>query len=165
MSSSFGVLLLAGVAVGNAATEIQTYDNYKVAYQAAQETDRPMLVILNPEEQNGANSVKLEDVEKTAERRDLLKDYVVCVLDTSTEHGKACKELFGTESLPRVVVIDKEQKFQIFRTSQPMYGQLWTQVLTTYRTGEMPPKPAAPATPASIRRTYIQNCPTCRQYR
>ena len=137
MALSMSLLLLVTVPIGEKEAP-KHFDNYTRAYRVAQETSQPMLVILNPGEDSDLKPIPLEDVQRTSNRRKLLEDYVVVVLDTSTEHGGVCHKLFGSGSLPRVVVIDKRQKRQIFRTSEPLYGQLWNTILTTYRTGENP---------------------------
>lgn len=94
-----------------------------------------MLVILNPGVLNGTKTICLADVRKTRERRALLKDYIIVLIDTESKHGKYVNELFNTPSLPHVAVIDKKQKYQIFTTSDQLYGQLWTEILETYREG------------------------------
>lgn len=135
MPSSFALLLLAGMAVGED-QNTRCFENYAQGWQAARLTRRPMLVILNPGEGNGKEPIELEDVRKTAETRQLLDDYVVVMVDTESDYGKAVYKAFREPELPRVVVIDKNQQVQLYKTSRPLYGQLWTAVLKTYRNGE-----------------------------
>ena len=132
---SLGFLVLAGTAIGENVT-VTHFDNYSIAYRAARQSKRPMLVILNPPKESGKSSILLEDVRRTKERRKLLESYIVVLIDTGTEHGKIIYRLFGSEELPRVSIIGRDQQFQIFGTSEPLYGQLWTEVLDTYHSGE-----------------------------
>ena len=101
MSVGFALLLFASaaasdkfVAATNTAppTEAQvapsSYDSYTQAYRAAKQAKKPMLVILNPAKGAKVSLISLEDVQKTRVRRDLLQNYVVAVIDTSTPHGQ-----------------------------------------------------------------------------
>ena len=110
------------------------FTNYDAAYREAQQTKKPLLVILNPADESLA--VKVEDVRKTQQRRDLLEKFVVVVIDTSTDHGETVNKLFNEKSLPHVSVIDRDQKWQLFRTSKKLQGEDWTRVLETFQNGE-----------------------------
>ncbi|HEV3299760.1 MAG TPA: hypothetical protein VG055_08965 [Planctomycetaceae bacterium] len=167
MSVGFALLLFANAAasdrfaaVTNAAppTEAQvapsSYDSYTQAYRAAKQAKKPMLVILNPAKGAKVSMISLEDVQKTRIRRDLLQNYVVAVIDTSTPHGQKVQALFGSPQLPHVAIIDNAQSFQVYQTSETLYGQMWDQILTAFQKAE-------PAT-----RMPVQNsCPYCQQYR
>jgi hypothetical protein len=167
MSVGFALLLFANAAasdrfaaVTNAAppTEAQvapsSYDSYTQAYRAAKQAKKPMLVILNPARGAKVSMISLEDVQKTRIRRELLQNYVVAVIDTSTPHGQKVQALFGSPQLPHVAIIDNAQAFQVYQTSETLYGQMWDQVLTAFQKAE-------PAT-----RMPVQNsCPYCQQYR
>jgi len=135
------------------AAPIEQFDSYTEAYRTAKKSKRPMIVILNPAKEAGVTPVSLEDVRKTKMRRELLHHYVVAVIDTSTPHGKKVYELFGSPELPRVVVIDNEQEFQVYRTSAALYGQMWDKILDVF-------KEAGPST----RMPAPSYCPTCQQY-
>ena len=137
------LLAVAGLVPAEAARPLQ-FDDYGSAYRAATKTGRPLLVILNPADESGKTPISLEDVQRTRQRRQLLDDYVVCTVDTSSEAGRKTHQLFGSKQLPRVVVIDKQQKYQIFQTSESLYGQRWTEILETYRKGEPPPVKITP---------------------
>jgi hypothetical protein len=89
--------------------------------------------------------VSIETVQESEQHRELLKHYVVAVIDTGTSRGKAVHRLFKSPELPRVVVIDKRQKQQIFQTSRSLDEQQWTTLLETYREGERPAPPARPS--------------------
>ena len=58
------------------------------------------------------------------------------MIDTGTQEGTLIRKLFNNPSLPFVSIIDKRQDFQIYRSSEKMYGQVWTEILETYRNGE-----------------------------
>ncbi len=165
MSVGFALLLFAGAAttekLAAEATNVpapaqvarSTYDNYTEAYRVAKKTKRPMLVILNPPKSAQTSLVSLEDVQKTQARRELLHNFVVAVIDTSTPQGKKVHALFGSPQLPRVTIIDNEQSFQIYQTSETLYGQMWDQILTTF-------KNAGPNT----RMPAPNSCPYCQQF-
>ena len=133
------LLLLAGMAPAEADKPVH-FINYTKAYRAAKLVQRPMLVILNPSKGSKRKPILFADVCRTKRRRKLLKDYVVAVIDTGTPHGRKVRQLFETDPLPRVVVIDKKQKHQLFHTSDKLYGQLWSQILQSYRSGQRPPR-------------------------
>jgi hypothetical protein len=116
--------------------DVTHFTSYTRGVKAARSLQQPLLVILNPPMGSEKAAVSIDDLRKTRQRRELLEDYVVAVLDTGTEHGRICYELFGRPELPRVVVIDKHQKYQIFQTSEDLYGQLWTTILEKHRAGE-----------------------------
>ena len=138
MFGSLSVLLLAGLLAPTPQQDDALFHNYTQAYHTARLVKQPLLVILNPPAGSDKKPISIDDIRKTRHRRELLEKYVVVMIDTGTKHGRLCRELFKPEQLPEIVVIDKQQKFQIFQTSKKMYGQLWTKVLETYQTGELP---------------------------
>ncbi len=115
--------------------ELTKFDSYREGYYSAQKSKQPLLVIINPGSDSEAKPIALDDICKTEARRKLLEKYVVVVVDASTEQGKRVHKQFDSLPLPRVVVIDREQEWQIYRTSEPMYGDLWTRVLETFQDG------------------------------
>lgn len=112
------------------------FDNYTEAYRIAQQTKKPLLVILNPGDVTSTERVLVEDVRKTQHRRKLLEKFVVVVIDTSTEHGATIHKLFDHKPLPHVAVIDRDQKWQVFRTSRKLQGEDWTRILETFQNGD-----------------------------
>lgn len=116
--------------------EVTHFTSYTTAHDTATKLGKPLLVILNPPAGSEREPIFIEDVRKTRQRRKLLENYVVAVLDTSTPHGQVCYDLFKRPELPRVVVIDRDQRYQIFKTSEELYGQLWTTILEKYQDGE-----------------------------
>jgi len=146
MNLGIGLLLIAGVMAPDGIEETH-FDNYGDAYRAAKELGWPLLVILNPGDETVADikPIDFETVRKSRKRRELLDNYVVAVVNTGTRRGQQTHRLFKSPTLPRVVVIDKQQKIQLFKTSEKLYGQLWTTILETYREG----KPLAPTKTAA----------------
>ena len=120
--------------VAAAANQPTHFTYYAAAYREAQQAKKPLLVILNPAEESSA--VKVEEVRNTQQRRDLLQKFVVVVIDTSTDHGETVNKLFNEKSLPHVSVIDRDQQWQLFRTSKKLQGEDWNRVLETFQNGE-----------------------------
>ena len=110
---------------------------YGPAYRAAQEANRPLLVILNDGPSTAESSVKPEDIRKARVRRELLNQYFVVVVDASTEAGRKTHELFGAPALPYVSVIDKQQKFQLYRSSKPHAAEDWNLLLERHKDGNL----------------------------
>jgi hypothetical protein len=129
-------LLLAATAMGAAPEETSSdFLDYGPAYRAAQESHRPLLVILNPGPTTDESSVKPQDIRKARVRRELLKEYHVVVVDTSTEAGRKVHVVFGSPPLPYVSVIDKQQQYQLYRSSKPHTAEDWNLVLEKYKSG------------------------------
>lgn len=165
-------LTLAMVAAMGANTpgSNQEFDSYSKAYWTANETHRPMLVILNPA-QSGEQTVDLTEIKQNDSLREVLDDYVVAVIDTGTEHGQKVYELFGKPELPRTVVIDERQEKQIFRTSDTLRPETLSAVLQQYRDGVPETVTAArPITQPTVQGSlnYYQSgagtCPNCRKF-
>lgn len=114
-------------------TNSQNYSSYTQAWNAAHEAERPMLVILNPAE--GTNAINADSLRNDEKLQPLLNDYVVAVIDTTTDHGKQVYELFESPALPRVVVIDKNQKKQLYRTSAKLNSDAMATVLKDHKDG------------------------------
>lgn len=150
LSSVSACLLL--VAFGAAPVGPQPFTSYAEGYKFAQESKRPLLVIMH-----GDNKVDWSMIERSEARRNLLANYVVVTVDVTTEEGKQTHALFQSPALPQVVVIDKQQKLQIYRTSKALSAEDWTVVLEQYREGNwIPPRPAT---------TGVPFCPSCQGYR
>lgn len=112
------------------------FTSYTLAYREAQRSKKPLLVVLNPGEETSEVPVHLEDVRKTAQRRQLLERFVVVEVDTSTDHGKAVHQLFDNKPLPHVAVIERDQQWQVFRTSRKLQGEDWNRILQTFQNGD-----------------------------
>jgi hypothetical protein len=150
MYSPLSALVLLATLSGGPA-EQPVFDSYKAAWEAGRERNLPVLVILNPGADSEGSPVDLDILTSIGHRRELLANYVVACVDTSTPEGQAVHKLFDSPPLPRVSVLDKQQKWQIYRTSKSLSAEDWNLVLEKYRKGEATP-PAAPKYP---------NCPYC----
>jgi hypothetical protein len=126
--------------------ESTVYDDYKQAWQAGRAQNLPVLVILNPaNDDDESPTIDFDSLRRTGHRRDLLGKYVVAVIDASTPQGQAVRKLFGSPTLPRVSVLDRQQKWQVYRTSQSLSAEDWNIVLETYQKGNPPAVVAKPA--------------------
>jgi len=157
------VLVLSGF-LGGVDGSTQTYESYTKAYHAAADVKRPLLVILNPPAAQVAadNAIDVDKLREDLDISKLLDSYVVAEIDTGTEHGQKVQELFGNKPLPRVVVIDNQQKLQIYRSSDHLETVKFKEVLETYQDGT----PTAVNTNLNWTRQYVQPgyCPNCRRY-
>ncbi len=158
----WSVSLLLMTSLGALEADHNLYDSYTKAYWAASEAKQPMLVVLNPGTQavsTTGESISVSTLEaQDPELRKVLQDYVVAEIDTTTEHGQQVYKLFGSPSLPRVVVIDDHQAKQVFRTSDHLQASTLRNVLVQYKDG-------AVTTPAATSmQSFIQgSCPNCQR--
>jgi hypothetical protein len=129
-------------ALSGGTRESTVYHDYKEAWTAARAEGVPLLVIINPGPGQGAAPVDLAVVNGSRHRRELLSKYVVAVIDASTDQGERVHRLFKSPQLPRVSVIDRQQKWQIYRTSAALSPEDWNLVLEGFQTGVAPPPPA-----------------------
>ncbi len=141
MLTSLTLLLLMDPSIGvqpqQLAANLPThFTSYTLAYREAQRSKKPLLVVLNPGEGSSEVPVHLDDVRKTQERRKLLERFVVVEIDTSTNHGQTVHKLFDNKPLPHVAVIEREQQWQIFRTSRKLQGEDWNKILQTFQNGD-----------------------------
>jgi hypothetical protein len=136
------LVLLSALSGGTRESTI--YDNYKQAWQAGRAQNLPVIVILNPGADSETPGIDADLLRRTSHRRELLTKYVVAVIDTSTPHGQTVHKLFKSPSLPRISVLDKQQKWQIFRSSEELSAEDWNLVLEKHQKGEPPAVKAAP---------------------
>ncbi|RPI88848.1 MAG: hypothetical protein EHM42_04050 [Planctomycetaceae bacterium] len=143
MHTPLAVLCVAA-ALSSGTRESTVYTDYREAWRAAQARNLPILVILNPGEEADEELVDLELLQRSQQRRELLSQYVVAVIDTSTPEGAKTHQRFASPQLPRVTVIDKLQKLQIYRAAAPRTAEDWNMVLVKYKAGlYIPPPPRA----------------------
>ncbi len=141
MLTSLTLLLLMDPAVGVQPQQLTAnlpshFTSYTLAYREAQRSKKPLLVVLNPGGDSAEVPVHLKDVRKTAQRRKLLERFVVVEVDTSTSHGQTVHKLFENKPLPHVAVIEREQQWQVFRTSRKLQGEDWNRILQTFQNGD-----------------------------
>ena len=153
MTWGLGSVLAAMVAVASnsASISIDYFTQYADAYRTAQQKKKPMLVILNPSRELDVPSYSLQAIRKTEHRRELLRKYVVVVVSADSQSGRNTQRLFRARQLPRVVVIDKDQGFQIFETVRSLQGEDWNRILETFQDGDRS---------ASLNLDAIPWCPT-----
>lgn len=136
--------LVLFAALSGGTREATVYDSYKQAWQAGRAQSLPVLVILNPGDDEDA-SVDVDWLRRSRHRRDLLGNYVVVVIDASTPEGKTVHKQFGSAPLPRVSVLDRKQNWQVYRTSQSLSAEDWNMVLESHKKGDPPPPRPKPA--------------------
>ena len=137
MSSQLSALILLS-ALSGGTRESTVYDDYRQAWQAGRAQKLPVLVILNPSSDADSPSIDVDSLKRTGHRRELLGKYVVAVIDGSTPQGREVRKLFGSPTLPRVSVLDRQQKWQVYRTSKELSPEDWNLVLETYQKGNPP---------------------------
>jgi hypothetical protein len=132
--------MLVVASLGPQAGSATVYEDYSSAYYAAKAQRRPMLVIINPGSVIDGDAVDLRLVRRSRSRRELLDNYVVTVIDSSSETGRrmASKLRATTRSSPHVVVIDRDQKYQIASTAGTLSPEDWNLLLETHRDGQPP---------------------------
>ena|SRR5205085_10436502 len=136
--------LVLFAALSGGTRESTIYDSYRQAWQAGRAQNLPVLVILNPGESE-APAVDLDWLRRSQHRRDLLGNYVVAVIDASTPEGKKVHKQFESAALPRISVLDRQQKWQVYRTSKSLSAEDWNMVLESHKKGDPPPPRPKPA--------------------
>jgi len=136
--------LVLFAALSGGTRESTIYGDYKQAWRAARAQNLPVLLILNPGGDAEARSVDPDQLCRSGHRRELLAKYVVAVIDTSTPQGAATHKLFNSPPLPRVSVLDRQQQWQVYRTSKGLSAEDWNIVLETHQKGNPPAARSAP---------------------
>lgn len=130
-------LFLGADAAASDAANLANFSSYRDAWHAAKDEHRPMLVVLNPAEGDAkAEAVKVAELRKDEALGEVLNKYVVAEIDTSTEQGRKVLEVFKSPTLPRIIVIDNQQKNQVFATSAKVTNSRLKSVLETYKDGK-----------------------------
>ena len=134
-------------ALSGGTRESTIYDDYKQAWRAGRMQNLPVLVILDPGGDDESSPVDVELLTSSSHGRKLLANYVVAVIDTSTAKGQTVHKLFQSPALPRVSVLDRQQKWQIYHSSEAHSAEDWNIVLEQHQKGNPPappqPRPAA----------------------
>lgn len=137
MHAHLGALIVLA-ALSGGTREATIYDNYKQAWHAGRLQNLPVLVILNPGADSEPSPVDVEFLRRSSHRRKLLAKYVVAVIDTSTPEGQKVHKLFKSPALPGVSVLDRQQKWQIYRSEQPLSAEDWNLALEEHQKGDPP---------------------------
>jgi hypothetical protein len=136
--------LVLFAALSGGTRESTVYDDYKQAWKAARAQNLPVLVILNPGADVETKRVDPDLLSRSGHRRDLLAKYVVAVIDTSTPQGAVTHKQFQSPALPRVSVLDRQQQWQVYRTSKDLSAEDWNMVLEKHQNGDPPASKSAP---------------------
>jgi hypothetical protein len=157
--------LAAPAPVIDVAEAPETFTSYRKAWDAAKASQRPLLVVLNPpqEEWEQHEPVKVEMLREDAAVDAALQGYVVAEIDTGAEHGRRVAEVFGNPSLPRIVVIDDHQQHQLFATSDPVSHDMLRSVLERSRRGVVTTPTVIPPVEIGWLPPAISDCPNCRR--
>lgn len=146
------LVLSAGLAAPQTDVSSLRFSSYTQAYQAAGETHKPMLVVINPADQP---TITLEQLQTNPAIGPLLDHYVVAVVDAGTEHGQEVHRRFQSPMLPFAAVIDERQQKQVFRSPTATTVQDLEPIVAQYKDG-------APVTRVTLK-LIPNDCPNCRR--
>lgn len=123
--------------------------DYGVAFRAAREQRKPLLVVL---ERPTEARFRIEQVSASAGNEDsaLLRPYTLCRIDVTTKHGKKMAELFRVNEFPQIAITDNQVDQVIFRRQGKISDLDWATMLVSYRKGTRPviePLPASVSSP------------------
>ncbi len=127
--------LLEGQAAG-AEPELQVWwTDYGSAYRLAEKEEKPLLVLFEATDARG-QSLQVASTLEQSPSSSLLKPYVLCRIDVSTESGRDLARKFKAPNFPSVVITDKQLNRVINRQHGPLSDLDWAVMLVSYRTGE-----------------------------
>ena len=99
-------LVAAAVVAQSVGVTPRWQTDYGTALRAAQQSRRPLLVVLeNPK--NPAQAVGKEALTNGHGRPELLKKFELCHVDVTTRTGKLVAEAFGARQLPYTAITDE----------------------------------------------------------
>ena len=139
-----------------------TFESYTQAWHTAREVERPMLVVLNPPQDAEHGGISVGELQSDEAIQPLLEKYVVAVIDTGTAHGQKVREIFKADTLPRVVVIDKKQEWQVFRSSENLSHERIAKALEQHQDGNSS-RPNVEIRWAQQPATSNSYCPSCQR--
>ena len=122
------VTLSTGFLANAPELKLRWNDDYGSAKQAAQTSERPMVVILENPEDTGQrlDTDKLNDVNRDRLRS---KQYELCRVNVNTAYGKLVAEAFGAKQFPYTAVTDDKSKWIVFRKAGQMSPLDWSHAL------------------------------------
>ncbi len=135
------ILSLFGAAPEPAADTAITWENdYGKALAETRLNELPLLVVLDsPGNRQGVvKTVSMGQGSNVPASEDLLKQYVRCHIDVSTEYGKRVASAFKATTLPHVAIIDKTGSKIISRTSGQLTQDQWQATLIRHKEGLVP---------------------------
>ena len=122
------VLFSTGFLANSPQLELRWNNDYRNAKQAAQSSERPMVVVLENLENTGQqlDTDKLGDVNRDRLRS---KQFELCRVNVNTAYGKLVAEAFGAKQFPYTAVTDEKSKWIVFRKAGPMSQLDWSDAL------------------------------------
>lgn len=170
MRSLQGMLVVGLLLLGTVAQAGDWAPGYRTALKLAQESGKPILVIIDEPSNQDA---KLQTVafEKSSSSA-LAASFVLCRIDASTEYGQTMAKLFQAESTPFTAVVGADGRYQLFRHAGQFTPEAWQAMLVRFQTEPAAPPAAPPAAtpPASTPEISIPSysggsCPSCQRRR
>ena len=122
------VSLSTGFLANSPELKLRWNDDYGNAKQAAQSSERPMVVVLENPENTGQrlDTDKLGDLNRDRLRS---KQYELCRINVNTAYGKLVADAFGANQFPYTAVTDDKSKRIVFRKAGQMSQLDWTHAL------------------------------------
>jgi hypothetical protein len=118
------------------------HTDYGEALTATKTSGYPLLIVLNDpnkvETQISPARFRKEDTQAA-----LLKPYVLCQVDVTTEYGKQVAAAFKAQKFPHTAIIDKTGSQIIFRKTGRFVTDDWVTTLVDYKKGVAVVKQAA----------------------
>lgn len=118
---------LSAVVVHGESTEIREISwntHYGVAKRSAEQTQRPLLVVIeNPDN----TDTKIDESKLDSKSREELRrqKFEIVRVDATTKYGELVAKAFGVERFPYTAVTDNGSKKIVFRKSGPMSKSDW----------------------------------------
>ena len=152
------LVLSAGLAAPQSAESLLHFDSYTLAYHAAGDNHKPMLVIINPAAngQESQSGISLSQLQADSTIGPLLENYVVAVVDAGTEHGQEVYRRFNSPTLPFAAVIDERQEKQVYRSEASPSIATLQGVVEKYKDG-------VPVSQITLKLQPFGDCPNCRK--
>ncbi|MCA9212390.1 MAG: thioredoxin family protein [Planctomycetales bacterium] len=130
------ILMIAGVTGTGDKSGIEWKTHYGQAKKTAQETKRPLLIVL---EDPAKPAAKFNDGKLASEagQKALLENYLLVRVDVSTPYGQKVQEAFRADKLPYTAITDKSAKYITFRGAGSMKPSEWVAALSRHKAGEV----------------------------
>lgn len=118
------------------ATEGQKWhSDYGLALKAAQESGKPLLILVHEPAQVTPVAVNRTEQKKITQ---LLANYELCRIDASSKYGQEVASAFKASELPFTAIISKDVKQQLYRHGGALETGEFISVLTQYQAGVRP---------------------------
>ena len=112
--------------------------DYGVAYRLAEKEGKPLLVVFEKED---AQNLQFSADAGLDSVSSLLKHYVLCRINGSTEEGRDLAQKFNAPGLPSLVITDKRLRRVVYRRQGSLSDVDWAVMLVSHRTDEQPTEP------------------------